>query len=289
MRKFSVFPKLVLIACLVYAFTYGPDLLFAASYDAGRVTASEEYRVGPENVLQIDVYYGRGEKLAQKVKVSSRGLITFPLLGEVEVAGLTVSQTEKKLTELLGADYFVNPQVSVFVEEYSTVSILGEVTKPGAYPIQGGMTVVQLISKAEGFTKMALQEKVKVMRPLSDGTKQEITVRVKDVMANKEGDVPLKAGDVVLVDKEYNTVSVLGQVDKPGTYPIEGSMTIVQLIATAGGFTRIADPNKTKIIRALPDGSKEEIQAKVKDITNNRESDIPLQAGDVVVVAESFF
>lgn len=161
-----------------------------------------EYQIGTENVLQIDVYYGKGEKISQKVRVSSRGVITFPLVGEVEVAGLTVTGLQDRLTELLGQDYLVNPQVTVFIEEYSTVSILGEVNKPGAYPIKGRLTVLELISLAEGFTKIAAPNKAKVMRTNPDGSREEIQVRVSDIINKDSGDkdnVVLRAGDMVVV------------------------------------------------------------------------------------------
>lgn len=161
-----------------------------------------EYQIGPENVLQIDVYYGKGEKISQKVRVSSRGAITFPLVGETVVAGLTVTELQNKLTELLGKDYLVNPQVTIFIEEYSTVSILGEITKPGAYPLKGRLTVLELISLAEGFTKIAAPNKVKVIRSRADGTREEIQVHVSDIInkdATQKDNVVLRAGDMVIV------------------------------------------------------------------------------------------
>lgn len=164
--------------------------------------ATVEYQIGPENVLQIDVYYGKGEKISQKVRVSSRGIITFPLVGEVEAGGLTVSGLQDKLTGLLGKDYLVNPQVTVFIEEYSTVSIMGEVKKPGAYPIKGRLSVMELISLAEGFTSIAAPNKVKVIRNGPDGNREEIQVRVNDIINRESGDkdnVVLRAGDMVIV------------------------------------------------------------------------------------------
>jgi polysaccharide biosynthesis/export protein len=169
--------------------------VFLAPVSAG------EYRIGPENVLQIDVSYGKVEKISQKVRVSSMGMITFPLLGEVKVVDMTISEMEKKLTDLLGQDYLVNPRVTVFIEEYSTVSILGQVTKPGSYPIKGSLTVLELISLAEGFTKIAAPNNVKVIRTLDDGKKQEIRVKAGDIMKNPRSgeNAVLKAGDVVVV------------------------------------------------------------------------------------------
>lgn len=161
-----------------------------------------EYQVGPENILQIDVYYGNGEKISQKVRVSARGTIIYPLVGEVLVANMTISQIQERLSSLLEKDYLVNPQVNVFIEEYSTVSIMGEVKRPGIYQIKGRLTVVELISMAEGFTKIAAPNKVKVIRKNLDGTKGEFFVKVYDIM-NKDGagddSFELKAGDVVMV------------------------------------------------------------------------------------------
>jgi len=161
----------------------------------------KDYHVGPENLLQIDVHYGKDGVISQKVRVSSRNQITFPLIGEVDVNGLTVSDIEKKLYTLLEKDYLVNPQVNVVIEEYSTVSVMGQVTKPGSYPIKGRLTVVEAISLAEGFTKIASPNHTKVIRTNPDGTKTEIPVRLGDIMkgGRQKSNVDLQGGDVVVV------------------------------------------------------------------------------------------
>ena len=159
------------------------------------------YQIGPENNLQIDIYYGK-EKISQKIQVSSKGDIICPLLGEVHAQGLTVTALQKELTDRLGKDYLVNPQVIVSVEDYSTVSIIGEVKMPGSYPIKGKLTVVELISQAQGFTAIAAPNKVKIIRTNPDGTKKEIVVRVYDIInknATANNDVDLQGGDVVMV------------------------------------------------------------------------------------------
>jgi len=165
--------------------------------------AEEEkaYRIGPENLLQIDVHYGKDSLISQKVRVSSKNLITFPLVGEVDVEGLTVSELENKLYTLLEKDYLVNPQVSVVIEEYSTVTVIGEVKKPGAYPIKGKLTVVEAISLAEGFTKIASPNRAKIVRTNDDGTKKEIPVRLSDIINGKKqkNNIYLQAGDVLVV------------------------------------------------------------------------------------------
>ena len=147
------------------------------------------------------MHYGKDGVISQKVRVSSRNFITFPLVGEVDVEGLTVSELENKLYTLLEKDYLVNPQVSVVIEEYSTVSVMGEVKKPGAYPIKGKLTVVEAISLAEGFSKIASPNRAKIVRTNADGTKTEIPVRLNDIINGKKqkNNIYLQAGDVVVV------------------------------------------------------------------------------------------
>lgn len=189
----------VLLFALLSSFFLTQDV--SAEYNSGQ----KEYTIGPENVLMIDVYYGRDKNLSRKVRVSSKGFITFPLLGEVEVSGLTVADLENKMTNLLEKDYLVNPQVSVFIEEYSTVSILGQVKKPGSYEIKGKLSVVELISLAGGFTKIAATNDVRIIRTNSDGTKNTIKVRVDDIInkGREEEDVWLKPGDIVTVPESF--------------------------------------------------------------------------------------
>ena len=194
-----------LSAAFVLALTLAVSIAFAIPIDKKARAEQSGYQIGPENVLQIDVYYGRDKELSRKVRVSSKGYITFPLLGEVEVNGLTVAGLEKKLTELLEKDYLVNPQVSVFIEEYSTVSILGQVEEPGSYEIKGKLTVVELISMAGGFTKIADTNNVRVMRTNPDGSKETIRVKAWDIInrGKEEDDLQLQPGDIVTVTESF--------------------------------------------------------------------------------------
>ena len=182
-------------------FKYIIILLLILSAQSLVFAEGKDYRIGPENLLQIDVHYGKDGLISQKVRVSSKNLITFPLIGEVDVNGLTVSELEKKLYTLLEKDYLVNPQVSVVIEEYSTISVIGQVTKPGSYPVKGRLTVIEAISLAEGFTKIASPNAVKVVRVNPDGSRTEIPVRINDIMkGNKQKDnIYLEGGDVVVV------------------------------------------------------------------------------------------
>lgn len=163
------------------------------------------YKIGPENVLQIDVYYGRDKELSRKVRVSAKSRITFPLLGEVDVAGLTVAELEMKLTDLLDKDYLVNPQVSVFIEQYSTVSILGQVKEPGSFEIKGKLSLIEVISLAGGFTKIAATNDVRIMRTMPDGSKSTIKVKANDIInrGQEDDDIQLEPGDIITVPESF--------------------------------------------------------------------------------------
>lgn len=200
--KYSILCVLIFALVLILGLS---DSFAAEKAKVTREKVSPEYIIGPQNVLQIDVYYGRDKNLERKVRVSSKGYINFPLLGEVEISGLTVNEAVEKLTALLEKDYLVNPQVSIFIEEYSTVSVIGQVNKPGTYPIKGRLTVVEAISLAEGFTKIAAPNGVKVLRTDTDGVKTSINIKAGDIIngGKKEDDVQLQSGDIVSVPESF--------------------------------------------------------------------------------------
>jgi polysaccharide export outer membrane protein len=158
---------------------------------------AQDYIIGPDDVLKISVY--REEDMNREVRISSDGYISFPLLGKVKVVGMTVPELENNLTEGL-KKYLKNPQVTAFIQEYSTITVSGQIKNPGSFPLRGEMSVLEAISIAGGFTKIAAQNAVKVMR-LEEGEKKTIMVRVADISktGDKSKDVFLKRGDIVFV------------------------------------------------------------------------------------------
>ncbi|MBU1084071.1 MAG: polysaccharide export protein [Candidatus Omnitrophica bacterium] len=158
---------------------------------------TQDYKLGPDDVVKISVY--REEDLERFARVSLDGYISFPLLDRVKVEGLTVSELEKELTNGL-KEYIKQPQVTVFITEYSTITVSGQVENPGAYQLKGGLTVMEAISLAGGFTKIAGRNDVKIMR-MENGEKKMIRVKVGDIgnQGDISKDIPLKRGDVVFI------------------------------------------------------------------------------------------
>ncbi len=161
------------------------------------VSYAQDYRLGTDDVIKITVY--REAEMDREARISADGYISFPLLGKVEAEGLTVSEFEKKLTERLRR-YIKKPEVTVFIKEYSTITVTGQVVKPDSYSLKGELTVIEAIGLAGGFTRFASRNNVKIMR-IEDGEKKTIKVRVADISktGDKTKDVPLKRGDIIFV------------------------------------------------------------------------------------------
>jgi polysaccharide export outer membrane protein len=253
------------------------------------------YRLQPSDVISITVH--NQPDLSTKTRVTKEGYITFPLLGKVMVQGMTVLEIEQELKKLLEADYLVTAQVLVFIEEYNIrqISVMGEVKNPGKYdlPSEKRLTLMQAIGMAGGFTKEGDIKNVAVMR-VENGQQVIINVDTQDitVRGDKERDIFMEAGDVITVPRGFWQVSVLGQVNKPGKFdmPKEKSMTALEAVAMAEGFTKFADVTRVKVMRS-EGSSKRTIVINVNDITDKdqKDKDIVLQSEDIIYVPESFF
>lgn len=248
--------------------------------------AEKEYVISPNDILEIKVY--GEEDFSTTVRVSSDGTISYPYLGNIRVAGLTLRQLEANLTELLGEDYFVAPQVSIFIKEYSKVSIIGEVRLPGTYEMKNIFTLLQAIAAAGGFTDTADKSRVKIVRNTPRG-QQTLEIDVEKIMEREIPDVEIKGGDTILVS-DYGKFSIIGQVVRPGVYPLKKGMTVVEAISIAGGFTPLASQSGTRLIR-MEGEQKKVYRIPVPQIMRDGDStkDMQILPGDTIIIPESFF
>jgi len=257
-----------------------------------------DYRVGPEDTLSVTVY-GEEDLCLAGIIVSSDGMITYPLIGRVAVENLTTAEVEKKIVSLLADGYLIHPQVTVTVQSFKSkrVFILGAVQNPGVFPLQGRERLLEVISSAGGIQSERAGKFILVLRKGSSNDEQDknedtvIKVGIEGLL--QRGDmnlnISLENRDVVFVPQaEY--VYIIGEVKNPGSYRIyEKDITILETITLAGGFTPIASPNKTRVIR-VENGIEKTIPVRMKDIIKGEKSkDIYLRSGDIVVVPESLF
>lgn len=252
-----------------------------------------EYKIGPRDLLDISVF-GLKE-LNKTVRVSEDGKITLPLLGEVEVEGLTKTELEEKLSQLLEEEYLQNPQVTVFIREYQSkrVSVLGAVEEPRPYELLGRQTLLQLISQAGGLTKDAGDEII-VIRPLPDGTSTSLKISIDDLFLKGDAklNIPLEANDIINIPAvKIVFIYVFGQVKRPGAIEVRKSNipTLLQAIAQAGGFSERASKGGVLIKRIDKDGKEIQIKVNVKDIIKGKKKRIQLMENDVVFVPETIF
>lgn len=165
-----------------------------------------DYKIQPEDVLSITVY--EHDDLKTKARVSTNGEISFPLLGKVAVAGLTVQDVEDYLKMALEKDYLVKADTQVFIEEYHVkqVTVLGAVAKPGKYDMntEKKTSVLEAIALAGGFSDVAAVNGTKIIRTKGD---EKITIPVKITDITKKGmkdeDVALEPGDIIYVPESF--------------------------------------------------------------------------------------
>jgi polysaccharide export outer membrane protein len=156
-----------------------------------------EYKIGPQDVLQIDVW--KEPEITRTIPVRPDGKISLPLLNDIQATGLTSLQLAANIRDAL-KKFLNNPQVTVTVSAINSrrIYINGEVGHPGATPLTPSMTVLQALSSAGGFTQFARIKNIYILR--QEGDQQvRIPFNYKDVVAGKKPDVPLKAGDVIVV------------------------------------------------------------------------------------------
>jgi polysaccharide export outer membrane protein len=164
-----------------------------------------EYKIAPADLISVTVY--QDPEMNRKVRVSANGTISMPLVGAIKIGGMTVLDAQATVETKL-AEYVVNPQVSLFIEEYGnkTIFVMGEVQKPGSFPIpaESRMTVLEAISSAGGFTQIAAQDRTRVLRNVR-GEAVTYTINVRDItqQGQKEKDMVLEPNDIVYVPQSF--------------------------------------------------------------------------------------
>jgi polysaccharide export outer membrane protein len=236
--------------------------------------------LGPGDVLKISVY--DHPDLSLETRVSEAGRISFPLIGEVVVGGISSAAAEKKIAGRLKDGSFIrNPQVNIIVAvmQSQQVSVLGQVNRPGRYPLDGRRSVTDILALAGGVNADASDTVTLVRTRNGKADKQVIDliemVRSGDMKQNPE----LRAGDVVYVERAARFY-IYGEVQRPGTYRLERNMTVSQAISVGGGLSQRGTERGVRLKRRDANGVIQEISAKQDDL---------IRVDDVVYVRESLF
>lgn len=161
-----------------------------------------DYTIGPNDLIDIDVY-GVPE-LKRTVRVNSSGLVSLPLVGQVSLGGLTAQEAERRLEKVYGEKYLANPQISVFIREFTTqrVTVEGAVAKPGVYPFTGQLTLLRTMALVGGGGPMARLDEVMVYRKAPDGHMETLTYNMEKIRDGTEPDPIIYAEDVIVVKRD---------------------------------------------------------------------------------------
>ena len=251
--------------------------------------ANAAYRLGPGDVVEITVF--EVEELSKPAVLSSDGTVALPLVGVVELGGLTTREAAARLRELYANDLIRDPQIAVSVKEFHSqpVAILGAVTKPGVYQLRGPRRLSDVLALAEGLAPEAGSEIV-IARPLPAGDERNMTVATRDLLSLNgqiESNPWVQAHDTIRVSKA-GVVYVVGDVGRAGGFPLKDQeqITVLKALSLAEGLRRTAAPQKARIIRTR-DGERQETPVRVRDILEGRATDLPLAPNDVLFIPNS--
>jgi polysaccharide export outer membrane protein len=252
-----------------------------------------DYKIGRQDLLEIRVFDLKD--LDQTVRVADDGSITLPLLGRLQVAGLTKGELEALIARLLEERYVRNPQVTIFVKEYESkkIAVSGAVKKPDTYEMLGDKTLLEMISLAGGLDK-DLGKEIIVFRTQDDGTTQRISVDLDKLVyeADPALNIAVMPGDIVYVPAvEKVRIFVTGAVRTPNLYEVPRSepVTVLKAVTLAGGTTDRASESKVQIIRTDANGKRVTIPVNLKKVKRGKAEDPVLMKDDLVLVPESFF
>jgi protein involved in polysaccharide export with SLBB domain len=282
-------------------------------------TPHEDYPMGPGDELTLSV--PEIEELQnQHTRISQEGMISLPLIGTVEVGGLDEDRARAVISQRL-AKYMKNPRLEMYVERYRSrgVAVAGAVQKPGVYDLASSSdSLNDMIAMAGGLSPSAAQHAVFLpvgitqdltavpadrpevaanLTSTSAVANQQAPEAYKDTLARRASitlpfgrngapgclDMPARPGDVILVPAA-GTVTVVGWVKNPGSFPVTPGMTVLGAVTAAGGaeFTWHAE-----VLRTDQTGSRVVKRFSLSDLENGTETDIPVEAGDVVLLEKS--
>jgi len=231
--------------------------------------AQQADKLGPGDAVRVTVF--QQPDLTTEARVSDRGTISLPLLGETKVGGATAVEAAGQIADAFKqGQYLKNPQVTVAVTAVRSrqVSVLGMVARPGRYVLEDAKPGISDVIAAAGGIAAGGNENVTVIR---DGESQKVSSLAKDFV--------LKSGDTVYVDRGP-TFYIYGEVTRAGAYPVQPGMTVMQAISVSGGITPRGSERRLKLRRPGADGQVVETDAKLQD---------QVKADDVIFVREALF
>jgi polysaccharide export outer membrane protein len=288
-------------------------------------SSTDDYRIGAEDLIEISVF--EAPELDRTVRVSANGQISLPLVGSSQAAGLTSSELELVIQELLRQSYMKDPHVGVFVKDMQShpVSVFGAVKRPGVFQIRGSKRLIEVLSMTEGLSDDAGDTVVVMRQARPTGTTDQVVdggsasapasqekadkgaatrvmaggsvsgetlnINLKDLLnsSDSRGNVLIYPGDVIKVTPA-GVVYVVGEVKKPGGFVLKTNenISVLQALALAEGLTRTSARGRVRIIRTDgATGARTETPVNLDKILGGKLPDPVLLPKDIVFVPNS--
>ncbi len=244
-------------------------------------TQDGNYQLGAGDVIRITVF--QNPDLTIETRISESGEITYPLLGSVSVGSLSIAEAERRIArQLQDGGFVLKPQVNILVVQMRghQVSVLGQVNRPGRYPLElANMRLADILALAGGITQNGADMVILVGERDGRQTRVEVDLPAMFISGRMEQNLPVYNGDTIYVHRTPQFY-VHGQVNRPGNYRLERNMTVMQALATAGGLTLRGTVKGLSLYRQGSDG---------KVAAQDPSMEQPIQADDVLFIRESLF
>jgi len=240
-----------------------------------------DYPLGAGDTIKVQVF--QNPDLTIETRVSESGIITYPLIGTVPLGGLSVAAAEKKIADALQSGGFIQkPQVNIALLQIrgNQVSVLGQVARPGRFPLETVNTrLSDMLANAGGATSAG--DDVVVITGVRDGKVFRKEIDIPSIFLNDKAqdNVLLQGGDTIYVHRAP-VFFVYGEVQRPGSFRIERDMTIMQALAQGGGPSARGSEKRLRLHRTLANGTVQQIEPQLTD---------RVQPNDVLYVKESIF
>jgi polysaccharide biosynthesis/export protein len=253
-------------------------LTFALAAPA--VQEKTDYQLGAGDSIRITVF--QNPDLTLETRVSEAGSITYPLIGTIQVSGLSAAAAEQLVAQKLMSGNFVKkPQVNITLLEVrgSQASVMGLVNKPGRFPLDTSTRLSELIAMAGGVIPDASDVAIVIGKRDGQAFRKEVDLPSIFLNSKNDDDILIAAGDEVYVQRAP-MFYIYGEAQKPGSYRIERNMTVMQALAQGGGPSVRGTQRNIKLLRHNSNGTTEELHPKMTDL---------VRPNDVLYVRESLF
>jgi polysaccharide export outer membrane protein len=258
--------------------------------------------IGPDDSVTIMAI--NSDEISKTWRVSSTGELDLPMVGKVHAAGLTAEQLEQTLTVGLKR-YIRDPEVTVYVSDFRSqpVTVAGAIHKPGTYQLEGPKTLLEVLMLAAGPD--APGPTLIVSRPVESGPiplpgahldptgdRSSIELKLSEVLdpSTAASNLEIRPNDVISVSTKQRLVYIIGEVSRPGAVELvsQDSISVMQVLAAAGGLTKVASPGHSQIMRLDSQGLYKKVAAiDLKRVMTGRDEDRLLKPGDIIVVPSS--